>query len=221
MILAGDVGGTNTRLAIYEWIDGRLVPIAAAVFPSQVFGSFYAIVREFVGAQRVSVDQAGFGIAGPVIAGRTAVTNLPWVVDAAELARALGARTVALVNDLEAIAYGIEALEPSDFLILNQGAADPVGNAAVIAAGTGLGQAGLYWDGTMHRPFACEGGHVDFAPRNALEQDLLAYLLRRFERVSYERVLSGPGLVSLYQFLRDTRRRAEPGRSGCRHRARG
>jgi glucokinase len=210
MILAGDIGGTNTRLALYDRVDGRFVSVVEQVFPSRAYSSFYTIARAFVAAHQVAIDLAGFGIAGPVIGGRTEVTNLPWVVDTVELAAALGIESVVLVNDLEAIAYGIAALESTDFLVLNPGVATAIGNAAVIAAGTGLGEAGLYWDGTVHWPFACEGGHVDFAPRNALEMELLVYLLERFERVSYERVLSGPGLVNIYQFLRDTGGGEEP-----------
>jgi glucokinase len=124
--------------------------------------------------------------------------------------RDLGLDEVWLINDLEANAYGLEVLDDDDFAILNTGSPDSVGNRGVIAAGTGLGEAGLYWDGRNHWPFACEGGHADFAPRNAREANLLRYLLRRFERVSYERVLSGPGLQNIYQYLRDTRGTREP-----------
>jgi len=121
----------------------------------------------------------------------------------------LGLETVTLINDLEANAYGIAALEPQDFVVLNEGVPDAEGNAAVIAAGTGLGEAGLYWDGTQHLAFACEGGHTDLAPRNELEIELLRYLLTQFEHASYERVLSGPGLFNIYKFLRDTGRGEE------------
>ncbi len=131
-------------------------------------------------------------------------STCPWIVDATALARAIGVGTLHLLNDLEAAAWGVAQLGPEDVLVLNEGAPNASGNAAVIAAGTGLGQAGLYWDGAMHRPFATEGGHADFAPRSRLEAELLLYLLARFPRVSCERVLSGPGLHNIYDFLRDT-----------------
>ena len=152
------------------------------------------------------VSNACFGVAGPVKDGRCEATNLAWIVDAKTLAAELGAELVWLINDLEATAYGIKVLEPQDFIILNHGAPDAKGNAAVIAAGTGLGEAGFYWDGKQYFPFACEGGHADFAPRNELEMELLSHLLKHFSHVSYERVLSGPGLSNIYSFLRETGR---------------
>jgi glucokinase len=133
------------------------------------------------------------------------------VVDSDLVARELGLKSVGLINDLEANAWGIAVLEAKDLVVLNEGAADASGNAAIISAGTGLGEAGLYWDGKQHRPFATEGGHTDFAPRSRLEMDLLEYLLKEFQRVSYERVVSGPGLLNIYRFLRDAGRGEEPG----------
>ena len=128
-------------------------------------------------------------------------TNLPWFIEGASLARQLGLASFRLINDLEANAWGVPALEPADLVTLNAGDASKHGNAAVIAAGTGLGEAGLYWDGRHHRPFACEGGHVDFAPRTELEIELLRYLIAKVGRVSYERIVSGMGLVNIYEFL--------------------
>ena len=142
--------------------------------------------------------------------GRVETTNLPWIVDARLLANELHIPTVLLLNDLEATAYGVTILEPTEWAVLNAGAPDAVGNAAVIAAGTGLGEAGLYWNGQRYYPFATEGGHTDFAPRSPLELELLRFLLAKFARVSYERVLSGPGLVNIYQFLRETGHGDEP-----------
>jgi glucokinase len=210
MLLAGDIGGTKTNLACFEVEGEHLKPVVADTFSSREHASLDEIVRQFVSAHSLSVEHACFGIAGPVRRGRCEATNLAWVVDARQLASELGIETVTLINDLEANAYGIVALEPKDFVVLNEGAPDAAGNVAVIAAGTGLGEAGLYWDGKQHRAFACEGGHADFAPRNALEIELLRYLLSQFEHVSYERVLSGPGLYNIYKFLRDTRRGEEP-----------
>jgi len=210
MILAGDIGGTKTRLALFTAAGERLESCVEETFPSREHGGLDEIVRAFVSQQQVSVTHAGFGVAGPVKHSRSETTNLPWVVDARQLAGQLGIASVVLINDLEANAYGVAALEAKDFVILSHGAPDAEGNAAIIAAGTGLGEAGLYWDGAQHHPFACEGGHTDFAPRNELEIELLRYLLTRFTRVSYERVLSGPGLYNIYQFLRDTGRGKEP-----------
>ncbi len=210
MILAGDIGGTKTRLAFFTVTGERLQSLGEETVPSRQYGGLGEIVRTFVSKQQVPVTQAGFGIAGPVKHGRCETTNLPWVVDARQLASHLGIASVALINDLEANAYGVAALEAQDFVVLNPGAPDADGNAAIIAAGTGLGEAGFYWDGAQHHPFACEGGHADFAPRNELEIELLRYLSTRFAHVSYERVLSGPGLYNIYQFLRDTGRGEEP-----------
>jgi glucokinase len=150
------------------------------------------------------------GVAGPVREGRCEATNLPWVIDSQKIAQQLNLPRVGLINDLEANAYGIGELETKDFEVLNQGTQDAQGNRAVISAGTGLGEAGLFWDGREYRPFASEGGHADFAPRNHVEMDLLDYLLKRHPRVSVERVISGPGLFNIYQFLKDTGRDEEP-----------
>jgi glucokinase len=209
MILAGDIGGTNTRLALFIWERGQFRAVAEAAFPSREHASLDEIVVKFVSSQRLPVERAAFGIAGPIKNGRCEATNLAWVVDGRELAGELNIENVVLINDLEANAYGIALLESKDFVVLNQGASDAQGNAAIISAGTGLGEAGLFWDGQRHRPFACEGGHADLAPRNELEMDLLRYLLTKFQRVSYERTVSGPGLVNIYDFLRSTGRGQE------------
>jgi glucokinase len=210
MILAGDIGGTSSRLAIFEKGNGRLKLVAEQTYPSQQFKALEDIAHAFATTQKVPIQGACFGIAGPVRNGRVTTPNLAWVVDADGLARALSTTVVKLINDLEANAYGIAALEPGDLVTLNAGARDAKGNAAVISVGTGLGEAGLYWDGKGHHPFACEGGHADFAPRNELQSELMLYLRDRLEHVSYERVLSGPGLHNIYQFLRDTGRGKEP-----------
>lgn len=209
MILAGDIGGTWTRLAFFEAQGGRLVTVAGKAYRSRDYESLAQVVRQFEADYSCAVRHAAFGVAGPVRGGRAKTTNLPWLVDCTHLAHELKLQNVELINDLEANAWGVAVLTPADFTVLNPGSADATGNAAVIAAGTGLGEAGLYWDGERHRTFASEGGHADFAPRNELEIDLLRYLLTRYRRVSYERVLSGPGLHNIYSFLRDTGRGAE------------
>ncbi len=208
VILAGDIGGTSTRLALFEPTDGRPRPVVEKVYHSRERSGLEEIVQAFVAEHHVSVAAACFGIAGPVRAGEVQTPNLPWTVRAVSVAARLGIETAHLINDLEANAWGVGALSAEDFAVLNEGTPAP-GNGAVIAAGTGLGEAGLYWDGGQHLPFACEGGHADFAPRNALEFELLSYLTARYDRVSYERVLSGPGLNNIYQFLRDTKRGTE------------
>jgi glucokinase len=210
MILAGDVGGTNTRLALFDDQAGRLRPTAEATFPSREHPSLEAVLRKFRAAHPLPVDLACVGVAGPVRRGRIDATNLPWVVDTRQVAQVLGLKRVELINDLEANAWGVGVLGADDCAVLNAGAPDAAGNMAIISAGTGLGEAGLYWDGKRHRPFATEGGHADFAPRNRLETELLDYLLTQFQRVSYERVVSGPGLLNIYRFLRDTGRGEEP-----------
>jgi glucokinase len=210
MILAGDIGGTNTRLAFFAVQGSQVQCVVEHVYPSREHTNFEEIVRTFVATYHHPVSQACFGIAGPVKHGRGEATNLPWVVEARHLAPQVGLETVGLINDLEANAYGIATLGPQDFLSLNAGEPNAGGNAAVIAAGTGLGEAILYWDGRQHRPFACEGGHTGFAPNDALQVELLSYLQAPFGHVSWERVLCGPGLLNLYKFFRDTGRGEEP-----------
>lgn len=195
MILAGDIGGTHTRLAFFD--QGKIVG-EEKKFPSRSYQSLEEIVKEFLQAKKV--EKACFGIAGPVREGVCKATNLPWIVDAAKVGTALQIKLVHLLNDLEANAYGLRALKPEELYLLHEGKRQ-VGNQALIAAGTGLGEAGLYWDGKRHCPFACEGGHTDFGPRNEREVALLLYLKKKFGHVSYERVVSGPGLHSIFQFL--------------------
>lgn len=209
MILAGDIGGTNARLAYFDVVKGKFSLVSVTIFPSRNFSSLDEIAAKFIDTMSVVPEVACFGIAGPVLNGRVETSNLPWVIEASKLSRELRVKNVLLINDLEATAWGIAALEEKDLVTLNAGKGG-VGNQAVVAAGTGLGEAGLHWDGSQHHVFACEGGHTDFAPRNELEMDLLHYLTAQFGHVSYERVLSGPGLVNVFHFLRDTGRGTEP-----------
>jgi glucokinase len=208
MILAGDIGGTHSRLAFFDVSNGSFRLVSTSVFPSRDYRGLDEIVSRFLKDSHLHPDAACFGIAGPVRNGRVETSNLPWIVDSKRLASELSLETTLLINDLEANAWGIATLEAKDLVALNPGKA--VGNQAVIAAGTGLGEAGMYWDGSEYRIFACEGGHSDFAPRTELEAELLRYLASSYGHVSYERVVSGPGLVNVFHFLRDSGRGAEP-----------
>jgi len=212
MILVGDIGGTNSRLAAFETEGNRLQCVVEKIYPSKEHNGLPEIVSDFVRSEGIPANSACFGVAGPVRRGRSKISNLPWTIDARELATQLRLRSVGLINDLEALAYGLDALESKDFVAVSEGASDAEGNAAVVSAGSGLGEAGLYWDGFRHHPFACEGGHTEFAPKNDLEIELLQYLMKKFrqQHVSYERILSGPGVQSIYEFLRDTGKEEEP-----------
>jgi glucokinase len=210
MILAGDIGGTNARLALFTVEQGKLKSLLEHKYPSREYRGLESVVERFVADNRLRPEHACFGIAGPVRRGRAEMPNLKWVVDASSVAKAAGVKSATLINDLEANAYGIAALAEKDFETLSPGAPDAIGNTALIAAGTGLGEAGLYWDGRAHHPFACEGGHVDLGPIDDLQLEMLRHLRARFGHVSWERVLSGPGLFNIYQFLRDTGRGEEP-----------
>ncbi len=199
-VLAGDIGGTKTNLALYA-VDrsGALTATREASYHSKAYRGLEAVVEEFLDDSRERVSAAAFGIAGPILGDAVKTTNLPWVVRAKRLERLVGGR-IRLLNDLEATAFGGLFLPRRYVERLARGKRRP-GNVAVIAAGTGLGQAFLYWDGKRHRPVATEGGHADFAPRNDKEIALLVYLQKKFPRVSYERVLSGPGLANIFSFL--------------------
>lgn len=209
-ILSGDIGGTNTRLAVLKQRpDGGFDTLRSRKVASRDFASLEGAIEDFFDSEGISIEDcplAGFGIAGPVVDGVCHGTNFPWVVDARAVRDRLGFRRVDLLNDLEALAHGLPALGDGDFAVLHEG--EPrSGNAAVIAAGTGLGEAGLFFDGEAYHPFATEGGHTDFGPRNDLELALLRHLHGRYGgRVSWERVVSGMGLVNLYEFLLEYRR---------------
>ncbi len=218
MILAGDVGGTKSNLALFAIEGGRLSPIVEQTLPSHDYAGLEDLTREFLRqvtsqSPSVPIDQISavcFGVAGPVVGERCETPNLPWTIRVQTLRQALGFQVVTLVNDLEATGYGIPSLGRNEFITLNEGSLSEKGNAALIAAGTGLGEAMLYWDRQDFIPIASEGGHADFAPRTPLEIEMLRYLLARLGRVSYERVLSGPGLFNIYSFLKDAGHGEEP-----------
>ena len=214
MILAGDIGGTKTNVALCDTTEGGGISVLAQrSYPSGASDSLESILAEFLREHPTdAISHACFGVAGPVVGERVETPNLAWDVRADSLAAALRLRRVVLINDLEATAYGVETLRDEQLHTLNEGAGEREGHRALIAAGTGLGMAGLFREGEHYRPIPSEGGHVDYAPRNETEIELLRYMQRRLSgRVSYERVLSGPGLVNVYSFLRDEGYAEEPG----------
>ncbi len=201
-VLAGDIGGTNSRLALCQVTGGKVQALVEHTYASAAYPSLSEVVRTFLASQGAHVHSACFGLPGPVRGRRAQLTNLPWLVDADSIERELGLDDVWLLNDLESYAYGLATLEPSALRTIKPGTALPRSNSALIAAGTGLGEAGLAWDGTAQRPFATEGGHSDFAPGTPLEDELLVALRAQYGHVSWERVVSGPGLVAIHNFLR-------------------
>lgn len=210
-VLAGDIGGTHARLAVFSVEEGRYEVEARERWSSADHDSLAGLVAAFR-EEHGAVDAACIGVPGPVRGDRAELTNLPWVVEAAEAAEAAGVPRAGLINDLEAQAWGIGTLGHEELTVLQEGNALE-GNRALLSAGTGLGQAGLYWDGTTHRPFASEGGHASFAPVGDVQVALLRFLADRFGgHVSWERVLSGSGLRNLHDFLAE---RAGVSDSGC------
>jgi len=203
MLLAGDIGGTKTNLGIYSIEKGAREPLVESTFPSPRYTSLETLAREFLDKVDVTIHSASFGVAGPVVKGQVKTTNLPWVIKKARLRKTLNLNSVHLLNDLEAIAYGVPLLNPEDFHTLNAGLVIPGGTLAVIAPGTGLGEAFLTWNGTRYQAHASEGGHSDFGPTNPMQIDLLRYLHESFAHVSYERICSGHGLPNIYAFLKD------------------
>lgn len=204
MILAGDVGGTKVHLALYDFSEGKLAYRREERFPARDYSGLEAIVREFLGGDVATA--ACFGVPGPVRSGRLRLTNLPWTLDSEDLSANLGIRHVFLINDLEANGYGIAELQPDQIYTLSEGDPSQMGNRALIAAGTGLGEGFLIWNGRTHVPYASEGGHADFAPRNEDEIDLLRFLRQKYSgRISWERVVSGMGMTNVFEFLRDVR----------------
>jgi glucokinase len=232
MILAGDIGGTKTNLALYDWTTERTEPLRLESFHSRDYKSLEDILREFLEPPRTAIRPDGsetaeagpahgdkqsvevmqltaacFGVAGPVVDNHCHTTNLPWVVYGEVIAEQFGIPRVQLLNDLESTAYGLLLLRPDEIEVLNAGLPPKKPHAlALIAAGTGLGEAILFWDGKSYRPIPSEGGHADFAPNNDNEIELLRYLRSQYLHVSYERLLSGPGLHAIYEYLRDTKK---------------
>ena len=210
LILAGDIGGTKTHLALFSRQGEKLKSELKRTFPSKQYPGLEPVVEEFLAGQQVSISRACFGIAGPVLDGEVKTPNLAWVVNSDKIAQRFKLHSVTLLNDLEAAGYGIFTLEPDELFTLNEGVSRQRGNKVLIAAGTGLGEATLYDDGHDHHPSASEGGHGDFAPTDETQIGLLRYLTKKFGHASYERVVSGPGIANIYGFFRDSGRFEEP-----------
>ncbi len=203
VLIAGDIGGTKTDLAIYSKESGPHAPLASVEVHSSDYPSLQAVVAEFLSHTKISVEAASFDVAGPVIDGHVKTTNLPWVMDESSLETELNLKSVHLMNDLEAVARAVPVLRSADLITLNQGDAEPNGPIAVIAPGTGLGESFLTWDGSRYRAHSSEGGHSDFAPTNKSQIRLLQFLLERFDQVGVELVCSGLGMPNIYEYFRD------------------
>ena len=203
MLLAGDIGGTKTDLAIFSVEGGPHSPVTQTQVHSADYPSLQALVTEFLKEAKTPVERACFDVAGPVIDGRVKITNLPWVMDEASLAKDLNLKSVHLMNDLEAVARAVPILRPMDVTTLNVGQPVSKGAIAVIAPGTGLGESFLAWEGSRYVSHSSEGGHADFAPTNDRQIGLLKYMLKRFDHVSVEHVCSGIGIPYIYEYLRD------------------
>jgi glucokinase len=210
ILLAGDVGGTKTNLAVFASKDSLRTPLLEAKLPSAHYPSLTALVKDFLAHVQTPVDRAVFGVAGPVANGESKFTNLPWIMRDLQLQEELEIAAVHLLNDLEAAAHAIPLLESADLHIINPGSPIPYAPIAVVAPGTGLGEAFLTWDGTRYRTYPSEGGHADFAPRTPFEIGLLVSMLARFQHVSYEHICSGIGLPNIYAYLRDSGAFEEP-----------
>ena len=204
MILAGDVGGTKVHLALYDFANGKLDYRREERFPAKEYSGLETIVAEFLGGEKATA--ACFGVPGPVRDGRLRLTNLPWTLDARELSLHLNIDHVFLINDLEANGYGVAELQPDQIYTLSEGDPSQIGNRALIAAGTGLGEGLLTWNGRIHVPYPSEGGHADYAPRSEEEIELFRFLRQKYQgRISWERVVSGMGMTNIFEFLRDVR----------------
>ncbi len=211
IVLAGDVGGTKTNLALYKMAKGETIELKEGNYKSQDYKSITEITNIFLKDQP-QPEACCIGVAGPVFDQKVKLTNLSWEMDGNEIAKQMRLEKFHLINDLEATAYGLAMLSDDDTVTIHKGSEAPSGNAAIIAPGTGLGEAGLYFDGKVFHPFATEGGHCDFASRDQEDFELFEYLQKKFGHVSYERVICGPGIINIYQFLQEEKKLEEPSR---------
>lgn len=209
IVLAGDVGGTKTNLALVKMKTGKAIVLKEGKYKSEDHESITEITGEFLKDQP-KPSACCLGVAGPVFNGKVSLTNLCWEMDSKEIAKKMGLAKVRLINDLEATAYGLAMLSDDETVTIHKGSDPLIGNAAIIAPGTGLGEAGLYFDGKVYHPFATEGGHCDFAPRNQQDVELYDYLQKKFGHVSCERLICGPGIYNIYEFLQAEKNLEEP-----------
>jgi glucokinase len=209
IVLGGDAGGTKVNLAFFEATATGVKMLRSSSYHSGNFPSVNKILQQFLQENPDYIPKKiCLGVAGPVFEGRVTVTNLPWQLDASEMAAATGVSQVILLNDLEATAYGVAGLEEKDFSVLHKGDPEEGGNISILAPGTGLGEAGLFWDGQAHHPFATEGGHCDFSCRNETDLQLHDYMLKKYKVVSWESIIAGPGIYSIFQFLCEVKKRS-------------
>jgi glucokinase len=213
-VLGGDVGGTKTNLALYKAANQKLELIQEATYHSATYNSCIEILAQFLQELALAGKPAPYriclGVAGPVVLGRVEITNLSWTLDIEEIRKASGISDVFLINDLEATAYGLAGLGADDLITIHDTGVDHKGNIAILAPGTGLGEAGLFWDGSFYHPFSTEGGHTDFAPRTEMDIELCRFLQKKYGIVSWERVIAGPAIHDIYQFLMEIKKRSQP-----------
>jgi len=209
IVLAGDLGATKMNLALYKINGSDIEATRSKQYYCRDYESLKEIVQDFVKEHKEKPHSICVGVAGPVIDNKADIVNLGWIVDGDEVKTATGIDNVALINDLEANAYGLAFLGDEDMLTIHKGKKHE-GNMAIIAPGTGLGEAGLYWDGKFYHPFATEGGHADFAPRADIDMEITKYFLKTEGIPSWDRVISGPGIRTIYNFLRDEKNFDEP-----------
>lgn len=210
-IFAGDIGATKTNLALFKMKGSQVVSLHEARYKSRDYKNIIDLIKEFTQDTFPLPDAICFGVAGPVLNGRAKLSNLDWEIDSGDLSVYFKTKKVHLINDLEATAYGLALLHEQDVALIHTGDNTALGNAAIIAPGTGLGEAGLFWDGRYYQPFATEGGHSDFASRNEFDFELFTFLQNKYGHVSWERVICGPGIFNIYEFLRDEKKMEEPG----------
>ncbi len=209
IILAGDIGGSKSAVALIQQTNSDCTVLEEKTYRTKDFAGLSSLISHFM-AGRPLPSRMSFGVAGPVKAGKVKLTNQTWIIDSFEISKTFRIAPVCLINDLEAAAYGLAALKKDDLFMLQQGETQPEGNMAIIAPGTGLGEAGLYWDGKNYHPFATEGGHCDFAPRTELDIELYHYIQKKLKHVSWEHLISGPGICTIYEFLLKEKSREEP-----------
>jgi glucokinase len=210
LVLAGDIGATKTNLALFRVEGDNVLSLQETQYKSNDYKNIIELTNTFI-KNNLLPDTICFGVAGPVVNGHAKLSNIMWEIDSNELSMHFGVKNIQLINDLEATAYGLAMLDEKDVTVIHKGNDHTVGNVAVIAPGTGLGEAGLFWDGNYYHPFATEGGHSDFAPRDEFDFEVYNFLKKKFGHVSWERLVCGPGIVNIYDFLRDEKKREEPG----------